>query len=123
MTKEHVEKLLDIKQLREAGMKFREIGEIYGFGVQRARELYKKSVVVSNAIKAGWDYTKKPEEPEPELIDLMKQNVRAYNCLKRKGITTKAQLMEVTDEQMLMIRNFGKKCLESVRGIYGYQNK
>lgn len=121
MTREHVEKLLDIKQLRESGMKFREIAEIYEFSISRARELYKKAIKVSHAIETGWDYTKKPEIPEPELIRLRMEDARAYNALWRRGITTLEQLMELTDKQLLLTRNFGKRSLESVRRIYGYK--
>ena len=123
MTKEFVDKVLDIKSLRESGLKFREIGEIYGFSSTRARELYKRAIKVSYAISLGWDYTKKPEIQEPELLKLRMEDARAYNALWRRGITTREQLMELTDEQLLLIRNFGRSCLKSVRRIYGYRKE
>ena len=43
--------------------------------------------------------------------------VRAYNCLKRAGITKVGEIlkrMEKGEEEMLAIRNFGKKSLDEL---------
>ncbi len=47
-----------------------------------------------------------------EELDL---SVRSYNCLKRAGINTVAELVEKTDEEMIKVRNLGKKSLEEVK--------
>lgn len=47
-----------------------------------------------------------------EELDL---SVRSYNCLKRAGINTVAELVEKTDEDMIKVRNLGKKSLEEVK--------
>lgn len=47
-----------------------------------------------------------------EELDL---SVRSYNCLKRAGINTVAELIEKTDEEMIKVRNLGKKSLEEVK--------
>ena len=39
---------------------------------------------------------------------------RCYNCLTRMGITTLADLAEVTFEELTRIRNFGGKCIREV---------
>ncbi|MCL5677384.1 MAG: DNA-directed RNA polymerase subunit alpha [Firmicutes bacterium] len=46
-----------------------------------------------------------------EELDL---SVRSYNCLKRAGINTVAELTSKTDEEMIKVRNLGKKSLEEV---------
>ena len=46
-----------------------------------------------------------------EELDL---SVRSYNCLKRAGINTVEDLSEKTYEDMLKVRNLGKKSLEEV---------
>ena len=46
-----------------------------------------------------------------EELDL---SVRSYNCLKRAGINTVKDLSEKTYEDMLEVRNLGKKSLEEV---------
>ncbi|NPV71802.1 MAG: DNA-directed RNA polymerase subunit alpha [Firmicutes bacterium] len=47
-----------------------------------------------------------------EELDL---SVRSFNCLKRAGINTVGQLIEKTDEEMIKVRNLGKKSLEEVK--------
>jgi DNA-directed RNA polymerase subunit alpha len=47
-----------------------------------------------------------------EELDL---SVRSYNCLKRAGINTVAELCAKTDEEMIKVRNLGKKSLEEVK--------
>ena len=47
-----------------------------------------------------------------EELDL---SVRAYNCLKRAGINNVGELIQKTEEDMLKVRNLGKKSLEEVQ--------
>lgn len=47
-----------------------------------------------------------------EELDL---SVRSYNCLKRAGINTVGELCAKTDEEMIKVRNLGKKSLEEVK--------
>lgn len=49
------------------------------------------------------------------LIEDLNLSLRTYNCLKRKGIDTVEQMMEMTDEELLCIRGFGAVCLREVR--------
>jgi len=46
-----------------------------------------------------------------EDLDL---SVRSYNCLKRAGINTVYELTEKTEDEMMKVRNLGKKSLEEV---------
>jgi DNA-directed RNA polymerase subunit alpha len=41
-------------------------------------------------------------------------SVRAFNCLKRAGINTVEDLINRTEEDMIKVRNLGKKSLEEV---------
>ncbi|NDC48472.1 MAG: DNA-directed RNA polymerase subunit alpha, partial [Micrococcales bacterium] len=47
-----------------------------------------------------------------EELDL---TVRSYNCLKREGINTVSELINLTEEQLMNIRNFGSKSVDEVR--------
>jgi DNA-directed RNA polymerase subunit alpha len=47
-----------------------------------------------------------------EELDL---SVRSYNCLKRAGINTVEELIRRSDEEMMKVRNLGKKSLEEVQ--------
>ncbi|KQL41458.1 MULTISPECIES: DNA-directed RNA polymerase subunit alpha [Bacillaceae] len=47
-----------------------------------------------------------------EELDL---SVRSYNCLKRAGINTVQELANKTEEDMMKVRNLGRKSLEEVK--------
>lgn len=47
-------------------------------------------------------------------IDDMDLSVRSYNCLKRAGIQTVGDLINRTEEDMLKVRNLGRKSLDEV---------
>lgn len=47
-------------------------------------------------------------------IDDLDLSVRSYNCLKRAGINTVQDLIQMSEEDMLKVRNLGKKSLDEV---------
>lgn len=47
-----------------------------------------------------------------EELDL---SVRSYNCLKRAGINTVQELANKTEQEMIKVRNLGRKSLEEVK--------
>jgi len=47
-------------------------------------------------------------------IDELELSVRSYNCLKRAGIDTVEKLTNKTPEDMMKVRNLGRKSLEEV---------
>ena len=55
---------------------------------------------------------KKVLEMTIEELDL---SVRSYNCLKRAGINTVQELANKTEEDMMKVRNLGRKSLEEVK--------
>ncbi len=60
---------------------------------------------------------KEPEGKEKALdmnIDELELSVRSYNCLKRAGINTVAELVNRTPDEMMKVRNLGRKSLEEV---------
>ena len=57
------------------------------------------------------DNLSKVMEMTIEDLDL---SVRAYNCLKRAGINTVSELVQRNQEDMMKVRNLGKKSLEEV---------
>lgn len=60
---------------------------------------------------------KKSDEKEKVLemnIDELELSVRSYNCLKRAGINTVEELISKTPEDMMKVRNLGKKSLDEV---------
>lgn len=49
------------------------------------------------------------------MIDELDLSVRSYNCLKRAGIATVLELTEKTEEDMMKVKNLGKKSLKEIK--------
>ena len=61
------------------------------------------------------DVQENPTEKALEMsIDELELSVRSYNCLKRAGINTVEELCNKTPEEMMKVRNLGRKSLEEV---------
>ena len=61
---------------------------------------------------------KTADRPDAKLmmtIDELDLSVRSYNCLKRANINTVADLINKTGEDMMKVRNMGKKSLDEVQ--------
>ncbi|MGL5440272.1 MAG: DNA-directed RNA polymerase subunit alpha [Filifactoraceae bacterium] len=56
----------------------------------------------------------KKEKALEMTIEELDLSVRSYNCLKRAGINTVEELTEKTEDDMMKVRNLGKKSLEEV---------
>lgn len=70
-----------------------------------------------NARTAEVMIEKEDDEKEKVLemsIDELELSVRSYNCLKRAGINTVEELTNKTSEDMMKVRNLGRKSLEEV---------
>ena len=68
-----------------------------------------------NAKNAEVMIEKEDDEKEKVLemsIDELELSVRSYNCLKRAGINTVEELTNRTPEDMMKVRNLGRKSLE-----------
>ena len=48
-------------------------------------------------------------------IDELDLTVRSYNCLKRAGINTVGELTEKSEEDMIKVRNLGRKSLKEIK--------
>ena len=68
---------------------------------------------MENVMKQGnTECTNKGTQMMIEDLDL---SVRSYNCLKRAGIATVEELTQKTEEEMMRVRNLGKKSLKEVK--------
>ena len=63
--------------------------------------------------------TEKDEDERERILDMtieeLDLSVRSYNCLKRAGINTVGELINKTEDDMMKVRNLGKKSLEEVQ--------
>ncbi len=62
---------------------------------------------------AAAEFALSPELATP--IEELELTVRSYNCLKREGINTVSELTNLTEDQLMNIRNFGSKSVDEVR--------
>ncbi len=62
----------------------------------------------------------KPEEKKDKVLETtieeLDLSVRSFNCLKRAGINTVADLVSKSETEMMRVRNLGRKSLEEVVG-------
>ena len=75
--------------------------------VELSEEIGSKAIVVESKP----DAQDKVLEMTIEELDL---SVRSFNCLKRAGINTVADLVNTTEEDMMKVRNLGRKSYEEV---------
>ena len=69
---------------------------------------------------AGMDIlVSRPEDRQQKVLEMsieeMDLSVRSYNCLKRAGIQTVEELTQKTEDEMMRVRNLGKKSLKEVK--------
>ena len=64
------------------------------------------------------DFSEPEEDNKGKVLEMtieeLDLSVRAFNCLKRAGINTVAELVQRNQEDMMKVRNLGKKSLEEV---------
>ncbi|MGQ9779033.1 MAG: DNA-directed RNA polymerase subunit alpha [Bacillota bacterium] len=76
-------------------------------------------VKLSQTVSAAEIMVEKEEESKNKLLEMtieeLDLSVRSYNCLKRAGINTVEDLTRKTEEDMMKVRNLGRKSLEEVQ--------
>ncbi len=72
-------------------------------------EVYESESVIKEAV------TEVENPMASMMIEDLDLSVRSYNCLKRAGIQTVEELTQKTEEEMMRIRNLGKKSLKEVK--------
>ena len=75
--------------------------------VDLSSDVYTGEIMVEKTV----DGKEKVLEMAIEELDL---SVRSFNCLKRAGINTVEDLISKTEEDMMKVRNLGRKSLEEV---------
>ena len=122
VTKTRVGKLADFDNLEM---------EIWTDGSVRPEDALKKAAEIlaeqfSFVAAFGTEVVEEEEEDRSGIptsvyemaIEELDLSVRAYNCLKRAGLTRVGEILERMaegDEEMLVIRNFGQKSLEELK--------
>ena len=75
-------------------------------------------VDLSDEIGTKTTVVEKSETPQDKVLEMtieeLDLSVRSFNCLKRAGINTVADLVNTTEEDMMKVRNLGGKSYEEV---------
>jgi DNA-directed RNA polymerase subunit alpha len=48
-------------------------------------------------------------------VETLNLSVRSFNCLKRAGISKVSELLDMTEDEIIKMRNFGKKSLDEIK--------
>ena len=64
----------------------------------------------------------KPAAPAPVSewdvpVETLNLSVRSFNCLKRAGISKVSELLDMTEDEIIEMRNFGKKSLDEIKQV------
>ena len=70
-------------------------------------------ISMDDVIKEGG--TEQPNKGQQMMIEDLDLSVRSYNCLKRAGIQSVEELTQKTEDEMMRVRNLGKKSLKEVK--------
>ena len=73
---------------------------------------------LSDEVNATEIMEKKEESGKDKVLEMtieeLDLSVRAFNCLKRAGVNSVGDLINKSPEEMMKVRNLGKKSLEEV---------
>ena len=70
-------------------------------------------ISMEDVVKEGGQES--PGKGQQMMIEDLDLSVRSYNCLKRAGIQTVDELTQKTEDEMMRVRNLGKKSLKEVK--------
>ena len=81
---------------------------------KKQKEEFLEAMNQADAIITEAVYSNEKEKVLEMSIDELELSVRSYNCLKRAGINTVEELCNKTSDDMMKVRNLGRKSLEEV---------
>ncbi|MDE6200611.1 MAG: DNA-directed RNA polymerase subunit alpha [Clostridiales bacterium] len=92
--------------------------EVLSLAAKALEDHVKLFVALSDTISGMDILVSRSEDRQAKVLEMnieeMDLSVRSYNCLKRAGIHTVADLTRKTEEDMLKVRNLGRKSLDEV---------
>lgn len=92
--------------------------DVLSLAAKALEDHVKMFVALSDTISGMDILVSRSEDRQAKVLEMnieeMDLSVRSYNCLKRAGIHTVADLTRKTEEDMLKVRNLGRKSLDEV---------
>ena len=93
--------------------------EAISFGAKILSEHLKLFITLTEHVGNVEIMVEKEEDKKEKVLEMtieeLDLSVRSFNCLKRAGINTVEELTQKTEEDMMKVRNLGKKSLEEVQ--------
>jgi DNA-directed RNA polymerase subunit alpha len=93
--------------------------EAVSLGAKILNEHLNLFITLTDQIRDVEIMVEKEEDKKEKVLEMtieeLDLSVRSYNCLKRAGINTVEELTQKTEEDMMKVRNLGKKSLEEVQ--------
>ncbi|WP_128896407.1 DNA-directed RNA polymerase subunit alpha [Longirhabdus pacifica] len=93
--------------------------EAVSFGAKIMNEHLSLFVNLTNQAQEAEIMVEKEEDKKEKVLEMtieeLDLSVRSYNCLKRAGINTVQELITKTEDDMMKVRNLGRKSLEEVQ--------
>ena len=93
--------------------------EALSYGARILRDHFKIFTDLSETTSDGPTVVQKQEEQPDTMLNMtieeLDLSVRSFNCLKRANINTVADLVNKTEDEMIKVRNLGRKSLEEVK--------
>ncbi|MGI6747404.1 MAG: DNA-directed RNA polymerase subunit alpha [Anaerovoracaceae bacterium] len=88
-------------------------------GAKIMQEHLKLFIDLTDSMEAMEIMVEKEEDQKEKALEMtieeLELSVRSFNCLKRAGINTVEELTHRTEEDMMKVRNLGKKSLDEVK--------
>lgn len=93
--------------------------EAISFGAKILSEHLKLFITLTEHVGSVEIMVEKEEDKKEKVLEMtieeLDLSVRSFNCLKRAGINTVEELTQRTEDDMMKVRNLGKKSLEEVQ--------
>ncbi|MDQ2909294.1 MAG: DNA-directed RNA polymerase subunit alpha [Candidatus Eremiobacteraeota bacterium] len=70
-----------------------------------------------NVIQEEKPVTSAPTSEWDIPVESLNLSVRSFNCLKRAGISKVSELLDMSEDEIIKMRNFGKKSLDEIKAV------
>ena len=134
---ERERRVLDFRY--KEGLTFEEIGKHFCVTRERVRQIYARALrrlrnpqrlnylkygvsgviawQTESAREAALASLPKQDKPEDITLEELELSVRSYNCLKRAGVDTLADIAALTQNELSQVRNLGKKSFDEICAV------
>lgn len=96
-----------------------DVKEAVALGAKIITDHFRLFVELTEGIEGVETLVEKEEDKKEKVLEMtieeLDLSVRSYNCLKRASINTVEELTKKTEDEMMKVRNLGKKSIDEVK--------